>query len=98
MRCTCASRAAPRLRDYRLRDYSQALRRARLAQRTTLHSYQVPTMVPEFCTKRLICMEYCPGVKISDTEELEKQGFDQALLTMLTMLTRLPTYYLVPWS
>ena len=46
-------------------------------------------MVPEFCTKRLICMEYCPGVKISDTEELEKQGFDQALLTRLT---RLPTY------
>jgi len=38
---------------------------------------KVPTMVPEFCTKRLICMEYCPGVKISDTEELEKQGFDQ---------------------
>ena len=78
--------------------YSQAPLRARLAQRTTLHSYQVPTMVPEFCTKRLICMEYCPGVKISDTAELEKQGFDQALLTMLTMLTRLPTYYLVPWS
>jgi len=38
---------------------------------------KVPTMVPEFCTKRLICMEYCPGVKISDTDELEKQGFDQ---------------------
>jgi len=38
---------------------------------------KVPTMVPEFCTKRLICMEYCPGVKISDTAELEKQGFDQ---------------------
>jgi len=31
---------------------------------------KVPTMVPEFCTKRLICMEYCPGVKISDTAEL----------------------------
>ena len=34
-------------------------------------------MLPEFCSKRLLCMEYCPGVKISDTAELEKQGFDQ---------------------
>ena len=59
------------------------LLRARLAQRTMLHSYQVPAMRPEFCTKRLICMEYCPGVKISDTDELERQGFDQALPTML---------------
>ena len=48
-----------------------------------LRSYQVPAMRPEFCTKRLICMEYCPGVKISDTDELERQGFDQALPTML---------------
>ena len=78
MRCTCASLAAPRHRDY-----SQALLRARLAQRTMLRSYQVPAMRPEFCTKRLICMEYCPGVKISDTDELERQGFDQALPTML---------------
>jgi len=38
---------------------------------------KVPAMRPEFCTKRLICMEYCPGVKISDTDELERQGFDQ---------------------
>ena len=50
---------------------------------TMLRSYQVPAMRPEFCTKRLICMEYCPGVKISDTDELERQGFDQALPTML---------------
>ena len=78
MRCTCASLAAPRHRDY-----SQAPLRARLAQRTMLRSYQVPAMRPEFCTKRLICMEYCPGVKISDTDELERQGFDQALPTML---------------
>ena len=50
---------------------------------TMLRSYQVPAMRPEFCTKRMICMEYCPGVKISDTDELERQGFDQALPTML---------------
>jgi len=40
-------------------------------------SVKVPAMLPEFCSKRLLCMEYCPGVKISDTAELEKQGFDQ---------------------
>jgi len=40
-------------------------------------SVKVPAIVPELSTKRLICMEYCPGVKISDTAELEKQGFDQ---------------------
>jgi predicted unusual protein kinase regulating ubiquinone biosynthesis (AarF/ABC1/UbiB family) len=40
----------------------------------------VPAIVPELSTKRLICMEYCPGVKISDTAELEKQGFDQVHL------------------
>jgi len=38
---------------------------------------KVPAILPEFCTKRLICMEYCPGVKISDVPELERRGFDQ---------------------
>ena len=34
-------------------------------------------MMPELCSKRLLTMEYCPGVKITDHAELAKQGFDQ---------------------
>jgi len=38
---------------------------------------KVPEMVPELCSKRLLTMEYCPGIKITDHEQLEAHGFDQ---------------------
>jgi len=42
---------------------------------------KIPKVVPELCSKRLITMEYCPGTKITDLEELEGRGFDLAKLS-----------------
>ena len=36
----------------------------------------IPSVHPELSSSKVITMEYCPGVKISDSEELEKNGFD----------------------
>lgn len=37
---------------------------------------KVPMTYPNLCTKKLVTMEYCPGVKISDTAALEQHGYD----------------------
>ena len=37
---------------------------------------KIPSVHPELSSSKVITMEYCPGVKISDSEELEKNGFD----------------------
>lgn len=42
---------------------------------------KVPEVVPELCSRRLITMEYVPGVKITDLEAMKKKGFDMVRLS-----------------
>ena len=46
----------------------------------------MPRVFPELSSRRLITMEYCPGVKITDLDELQKRGFDlvQLAFTLTT--------------
>ena len=52
-------------------------------------SVKIPKMYEELCTKKVVTMEYCPGVKISDTQGLKEKGYDPVHLA-----TRLTTSYL----
>ena len=52
-------------------------------------SVKIPKMYEELCTKKVVTMEYCPGVKISDTQALKEKGYDPVHLA-----TRLTTSYL----
>ena len=46
---------------------------------------KVPLMVPELCASRVLTMEYCPGVKISDTQALVEGGFStEKIASVLT--------------
>jgi len=40
-----------------------------------------PAVVEQFTTKKVLAMEYVPGVKISDLAALEKNGFEKAKLS-----------------
>jgi predicted unusual protein kinase regulating ubiquinone biosynthesis (AarF/ABC1/UbiB family) len=50
---------------------------------------KVPEVFTNLSTSRVITMEYCPGVKISSAEQLEKEGFDPIQIS-----TNLVTSYL----
>ena len=52
-------------------------------------SVKIPKMYEELCTKKVVTMEYCPGVKISDFEGLKEKGYDPVHIA-----TRLTTSYL----
>jgi len=44
---------------------------------------KVPKMMPELSTSRLLTMEYCPGVKITDSERLAEMNVHTAELSSL---------------
>mmetsp|Transcript_33327 Transcript_33327/g.82994 ORF Transcript_33327/g.82994 Transcript_33327/m.82994 type:complete len:679 (+) Transcript_33327:215-2251(+) len=44
---------------------------------------KVPGTLPELCSSRVLTMEYCPGVKISDIDALKQQGFDPIRISEL---------------
>jgi len=50
---------------------------------------KVPDVLPEMSTPRVLTMEYVPGVKITNAEQLAKEGFDPAHIS-----TQLCTSYL----
>ena len=41
---------------------------------------KVPKVYWDKSAQRVLCMEYCPGLKISRVDEIEKQGLDRRLL------------------
>jgi len=41
-----------------------------------LPNIKVPRTYPEYCSARLITLEYCPGIKVTDTEAIQKAGYD----------------------
>ena len=41
---------------------------------------KVPEVFWEKSGQRVLCMEYCPGLKINRVEEIERRGLDRALL------------------
>ena len=48
-------------------------------------SVKIPKMYEELCTKKVVTMEYCPGVKISDTQALVEGGFStEKIASVLT--------------
>jgi len=59
--------------DFRIEQHAATEFRANFAKDKTI---KVPAMYPELCTSRLLTMEYCPGKKITDTEALQREGFD----------------------
>lgn len=41
---------------------------------------KVPRVYPEYTTKRVLCLQYLPGVRISDVETLRKAGLDTKVI------------------
>jgi ubiquinone biosynthesis protein len=48
----------------------------------------VPEMVPQLCTPRVVAMEFCPGVRITETERVKRLGINPT-----RMLNRLVQVY-----
>ncbi len=40
---------------------------------------KVPHAFPEYTTRTVLCLQYLPGIRISDKETLEKAGLDLSL-------------------
>lgn len=68
---------------YREIDFTNEMRSAQEFERNFrgVKEIKVPKVVPELCSRRLITMEYCPGVKITDLEALRQRGFDMVRLS-----------------
>jgi predicted unusual protein kinase regulating ubiquinone biosynthesis (AarF/ABC1/UbiB family) len=72
---------------YREVDFGIEIEAAQLFAKNfeSVDAIKVPAVFPNFSSKKVVTMEYCPGVKISDLEALEKQGYDRVhLSTQLT--------------
>ena len=63
--------------EFNFREEANNLRDCRQFFSTNPRVY-VPKPFLSYCTKRIVVMEYINGIKISNMEEIEKQGYDKA--------------------
>lgn len=61
--------------DFKM-EAANAERTRRLLQKFGVTGVKVPKVYTELSSRRILVMEYCPGVRITDGEALEKMGID----------------------